>query len=137
MRKNEETQATKWIHLTGSVLIGGVLALGVCLIILFVCSVCISKGVLNNQAMIQYTIAGCVIGGFSGATLSIYRVRAKTLVVGVFTACIQFLLILLTGFLIYPDISVVEHGLGIAAGCLAGGALAGFLLGKPKKKRRK
>ena len=137
MRKNEEDQATRLIRSMGSVLIGGIFALGISLIILFICSIGISGGWLSNQSMIQYTIAACVVGGFFGALLSVLRVRSKTLIIGVVTACVQFLLILSIGFLMYPEISVSNHGIGIAAGCLAGGAIAGFLGGKPKKKRRK
>ena len=137
MHKNEEDQAAKLIQMMGSILLGGMAALAVSLFILFLCSICISAGLLSNRAMMQYTVAGCVIGGFAGGLFAVARVRAKTLLIGLGAACIQFFLILTIGFLVYSGVSISEHGIGIAAGCLAGGALAGFLGGKPKKKRRK
>ncbi len=137
MRKNEEDQAAKLIQTMGSVLLGGVLSIGISFVVLFLCSIGISSGWLNNRAMMQYTIGSCVIGSFSGAMLSIIRVRSKTLIIGLITSCIHYLLILTVGFLMFPSISVAEHGVVIAAGCLSGGVIAGFLGGKPKKKRRK
>ena len=137
MHKNEDNQTVKLIHTMSSVLVGGVFGLGICLIILFLCSMGISSGWLNNRSMMQYTVAGCVIGGFGGALFSILRVRAKTLIIGLLASCIQFLLILTIGFLMYPGITLSQNGAGIAVGCLAGGVVAGFLGGKPKKKRRK
>ena len=137
MRKNEEDQTAKLVQSMGSILVGGIVSLGISIIILFLCSIGISSGWLNNQRMMQYTIGACVIGGFCGATFSVLRVRSKRLFVGLLASCIQFLLILSVGFLAFPAVSVAEHGAGIATGCLVGGVLAGFLGGKPKKKRRK
>ena len=137
MRKNEDDQTAKAVKTMSGILIGGIIALGICLIILFLCSIGVSSGWLNNHAMMQYTIGGCVIGGFFGAIYSVLRVRSKKLVIGILTSCIQLLLILSIGILMYPGITLSEHGAGIAVGCFAGGILAGFLSGKPKKKRRK
>jgi len=137
MRKNEEDQAAKLFRTIGSVLLGGIFSLAICLFVLFLCSIGISSGWLNERALMQYTIGSCVIGGFCGALLSIVHIREKTLIMGILTSCIQLLLILSIGFLLFPSISLHEHGAGIAAGCLAGGVIAGFLGSKPKKKRRK
>ena len=137
MRKNEEEQAAKLVRSMGRILTGGVLSLGISIIILFLLSIGISSGLLNDRTMPQCTIVSCVIGGLGGAIFSIHYVREKTLFVGLLTSCIQFLLILSIGFLMYPAISLSEHGASIAGGCIVGGVLAGFLGGKPKKKRRK
>lgn len=137
MRKNEDDQAVKLVRSMGSILVGGALSLVISLTILFLCSIGISSGWLNNRVMLQYTVGSCVIGGFTGAMFSVFCVRSKTLFVGLTNACIQFLLILSIGFLMFREISVAEQGAGIALGCLAGGILAGFLGGKPNKKRRK
>ena len=136
MRKNEDDQAVKLVQSMGIILVGGVLSLGVCLILLFLCSMGISSGWLNNRAMMQYTIGCCLVGGFSGAMFSVFRVRSKTLFVGLLTSCILFLLILSVGFLTFPEISLSQQGPSIAVGCLIGGILAGFMGSKPKKKRR-
>lgn len=137
MRKNEEEQAVKLVRSMGSILIGGVCSLGICFVILLFCSIGISCGWLGDRLMMQYTIGSCIIGSFCGAMFSVLHVRSKTLFVGLLTSFVLFLLILSIGFLSYPRVSMSEHGMGIAAGCMVGGILAGFLGGKPKKKRRK
>lgn len=137
MRKKEEDSAVKLMRATSSVLLGGAIALAICLLILFLCSMGISSGFLDDHAMVQYTIAGCVIGSFGGGFYAVMHIRSKTLLVGLGASAIQFLLILTIGFLMYPGISAAQNGIGVAAGCFAGGAIAGILGGKPKKKRRK
>ena len=137
MRKNEEDQAAKLIQMMGSILLGGMAALAVSLFILFLCSICISAGLLSNRAMMQYTVAGCVIGGFAGGLFAVARVRAKTLLIGLGAACIQFFLILTIGFLFFTKSSIENHGVLLVLGSLIGGALAGTVGGKRKKKRRK
>ena len=137
MRKKEDDHTAKLVKAMGYVLIGGIFALGICLIILFLFSLGVSSGWLNDRFMIHYTIGGCLIGAFCGATYSVIRTQAMTLIIGFLTSCIQFLLILSIGLLMYSDITLSEHGVGIAASCISGGLLAGFLGGKPKKKRRK
>ena len=137
MRRNDEDQAAKLVRSMGRILTGGLLSLGISIIILFLFSIGISSGWLNDRTMPQCTVISCVIGSLGGAVFSIHCVREKKLFVGLLTSCIQFLLILSIGFLMYPGTSLSEHGASIAGGCIVGGLLAGFLGAKPKKKRRK
>lgn len=137
MRKNEEEQGAKLIRFTGGIILGGVLALLVCLAILLICSVGISGGWMSDRHMMQYTLAGCVLGSLAGGMFAVLRCRTRTLLVGLGVGCVFFLLLLTIGFLFYPGISVETHGLGLLCASLAGGALAGLLGGKQKKKRRK
>ena len=137
MRKNEDDRTATLIRTIGTVLVGGIISLGICMMMLLLCSIGISSGLLNNRAMVQYTVGSCIICSFLGAMYSVYRVRSRTLFVGVLTSCVLFLLIISIGFLMFPETSLSDHGAEIAAGCFAGGILAGFLGGKPKKKRRK
>ena len=137
MRKNEEEQGAKLIRFMTSILLGGVLALAVCLIFLFLCSVGISKGWISDRFMVQCTLAGCVLGGLIGGVFAVRRCRARTLVVGLCTGAVLFLLLLTAGLLFYPGMSIENRGIGLLCACVIGGALAGLLGGKPKKKRRK
>ena len=50
---------------------------------------------------------------------------------------ILFLLLLTAGFLFYESADLRNGGLGLLLSCGCGGALAGVLGGKPKKKRRR
>lgn len=137
MRKNEEEQSAKLIRFMSSILLGGVLALAVCLVFLFLCSIGISSGWVGDRFMVQYTLAGCVLGSLIGGIFAVRRCRTRTLVVGLCAGVVLFLLLLTVGLLFYPGMSVENRGVGLLCGCLFGGALAGLLGGKPKKKRRK
>lgn len=137
MRKNEEEQGAKLIRFMSSILLGGVLALAICLTFLFLCSIGIAKGWVSNRFMVQYTLAGCVLGCLIGGMFAVLRCRTKTLLVGLGVGVVLFLLLLTIGLVFYPGMSVEKRGIGLLCACLFGGALAGLLGGKPKKKRRK
>ena len=137
MQRREEDQGAKLVRFMSNILLGGIAALLVCLVVLFLCAVGISGGWLNDRHMVQYTIAGCVIGCLAGGLFAVLRCRARTLLVGLGVGGVFFLLLLTVGLLFYPDMSMGEQGVGLLCGALFGGALAGFLGGKPKKKRRK
>ncbi len=137
MRKNEEEQGAKLVRFMSGILLGGVLALLVCLAILLICSAGISGGWLSDRHMVQYTFAACALGSLMGGAFAVARCRAKTLLVGLGEGGVLFLLLLTIGLLFYPGMSVEERGLGLLCACLAGGALAGLFGGKTKKKRRK
>ena len=74
MRKTEEDQGAKLVRAMTGVLLGGGLALVVCLVFLLICSVGISGGWVEEDLMYQLSVVGCVIGGFSGG---IFAVRQK------------------------------------------------------------
>lgn len=137
MRKNEEEQGAKLVRCMGGVLLGGALALAVCLLFLFLCSVGISSGWISDRLMVQCTLAGCALGGLAGGFCAARRCRSRTLLAGLGAGAVLFLLLLTIGLLFYPGMSVENRGAGLLCACLAGGALAGLLGGKPKKKRRK
>jgi putative membrane protein (TIGR04086 family) len=137
MGKKEEEQASALVRLMSGILLGGALALLVCLAVLLICSVGISGGWIGEGNMTQVTLAGCVLGSFVGGLLAVSRSRTRRLLVGLGAGCVFFLLLLLIGVLFYPDVSVDGRGLGLLCASLVGGALAGLLGGRGKKKRRK
>lgn len=137
MRKKEEEQGAKVLRYMSCVLLAGVVALLTCFVFFCLCSFLISSGWIGSEHMIEYTIAVCVISSFLGGTFSISRYRAKTLLVGVGTGIVLFLLLLTVGFLFFKSVSLENHGVGLFCASLFGGALAGLLGGKQKKKRRK
>lgn len=137
MRKNEEDQSAKLVRYVLDVLLGGAVALLVCFLFLLAASFGISRGWLGEELMYQLTIVGCVLGGFIGGVVAVGRCRSRTLIVGLLVGAVLFLLMLTVGLLFYDNIAPEEGGLGLLCGALCGGAAAGILGGKPKKKRRK
>lgn len=137
MRKTEEDQGAKLVQAMAGVLLGGVLALAVCLVFLFLCSIGISGGWLDEGLMYQMTVVGCVIGGFAGAVAAVRKCGTRALIVGLLTGGVFFLLLLTAGVLLFEDMSLENGGLGLLCGGLCGGAAAGILGTKPRKKKRK
>lgn len=137
MRKNEEEQGARLIRYMLDILLGGVAALITCFLFLLLASVAISRGWLSEELMYQLTIVGCVLGGFVGGALAVSRSRSRTLIVGLLVGVVFFLLLLTVGLLAYGSAIPEEGGLGLLCGALCGGAAAGIVGGKPKKKRRK
>lgn len=135
--KREEDQGTKLVRYVLDVLLGGAAALLSCFVFLFLASFAISRGWLGEGLMYQLTIVGCVVGAFVGGAIAVGRARSRTLIVGLLVGAVLFLLMMTVGLLFYGSIAPEEGGLGLLFGALCGGAAAGILGGKPKKKRRK
>ena len=137
MRKTEEDQGTRLVRAMTNILLGGVVALAVCLMFLFLCSIGISGGWLQEGLMYQMAVVSCVIGGFAGAMPAVRRCGSRALIVGLAVGAVFFLLLLTVGVLLFESMSLEAGGLGLLCGGLCGGAAAGLMGSKPKKKRRK
>ena len=137
MRKPEEDQGTRLVRAMTNILLGGVVALAVCLMFLFLCSIGISGGWLQEGLMYQMAVVSCVIGGFAGAMTAVRRCGSRALIVGLAVGAVFFLLLLTVGVLLFESMSLEAGGLGLLCGGLCGGAAAGLMGSKPKKKRRK
>lgn len=137
MRKTEEDQGTRLVRAMTNILLGGVVALAVCLMFLFLCSIGISGGWLQEGLMYQMAVVSCVIGGFAGAMTAVRRCGSRALIVGLAVGAGFFLLLLTVGVLLFESMSLEAGGLGLLCGGLCGGAAAGLMGSKPKKKRRK
>ena len=137
MRKTEEDQGTRLVRAMTNILLGGVVALAVCLMFLFLCSIGISGGWLQEGLMYQMAVVSCVIGGFAGAMTAVRRCGSRALIVGLAVGAVFFLLLLTGGVLLFESMSLEAGGLGLLCGGLCGGAAAGLMGSKPKKKRRK
>ena len=142
MRKTEEDQSAKLVRVITGVLLGGVLALGVCLVFLFLCAVGVSGGRLSEDLMDRLAIVGCVVGGFAGGIFAVRRCGAGPLLAGLAAGAVLFLLLLTIGSLCFENVPLGAGGIGRLWASLCGGAAAGLLgSGKkkaaPRKKRRK
>ena len=77
------------------------------------------------------------LGARGGGLLAVRQGRGRSLLMGFGAGLILFLLLLTAGFLFYESADLRNGGLGLLLSCGCGGALAGVLGGKPKKKRRR
>ena len=137
MRKTEEDQGTRLVRAMTNILLGGVVALAVCLMFLFLCSIGISGGWLQEGLMYQMAVVSCVIGGFAGAMTAVRRCGSRALIVGLAVGAVFFLLLLTVGVLLFESMSLEAGGLGLLCGGLCVGEAAGLMGSKTKKKRRK
>ena len=137
MRKNEGT-AVPVAMMTGS-LLGGALAAAITMVLLLICSAAISAGVLAEKLELHVTIASCVIGSFFGGRLTCRRWGSRMLLAGLSAGAVFFMLLFTVSLVGYDTTDVGGAGIGVAAGCLCGGAAADLLgrgRGGGKKKKR-
>ena len=92
---------------------------------------------LGQGMMDSAVMAACALGALAGGLLAVRQGRGRSLLMGFGAGLILFLLLLTAGFLFYESADLRNGGLGLLLSCGCGGALAGVLGGKPKKKRRR
>ena len=141
MAKREEDQGARLIRCGMGVLLGGVLGVALCCLFLLGCAAAVSGGLAGEELGYQFTVVGCVLGGFGGGVLAVKRCGGG-LLTGLGTGAVFFLLLLTAGALFYQSVTVRAGGAGLLCGALCGGAAAGLLSGgrgtkTPRKKRRK
>lgn len=134
MGKAEE-RGTNAVQMATGVLLGGLLALGVALMVLLLGAVAVSNGVWKEDSAPQLTAAACVLGSFIGGLLACSKWREGRLLGGLSAGVVCYLLILAVGLLMSDGAELGVQALIELAGCLCGGALAGMLGGRRKKKR--
>ncbi len=137
MGKVDEEQGTWYLRAMVQVLIGAVIAAVVSLLILFVCATLISRGTLSRDHTGVMSVCACVAGSLVGGLTAVTRCKSRSLIVGLLTGLVLFLLLLTVGLAVYHSVAIEEGGLPLGCGCLCGGALAGLFGARPKKKRRK
>ena len=141
MGKREEDQGARLIRCGTGVLLGGVLALAICCLFLLGCAAAVSGGLAGEELGYQFTVVGCVLGGFGGGVFAVKRCGGG-LLAGLGAGTVLFLLLLTVGALCFESMSLQAGGIGLLCGALCGGAAAGLLSGGRKtktarKKRRK
>lgn len=137
MRKTDEEQGAWALRCMTQVLIGALVAVMVSLLFLFVCALLISGGHLTQNHTGVFSVCACVLGSLVGGVTAVSRCKGRSLIVGLLTGAVLFLILLTVGLLLYKSVAVEEGGLPLGCGCLCGGVLAGLFGARPKKKRRK
>ncbi len=136
MGKREEEPGKALIRCACGVLLGGAVAFAVSLLLLVVASGAISAGVMGEEIGGRVTVGACVLGSFCGGIAAVRRCGRRALVVGLATGAVYFLLLLTIGALAFGSVPQEGRGAVILCAALCGGAAAG-LLGRREKKRRK
>ena len=140
MKKKErrpKEMGSQWLNAMCEVLKGGVLAGVVTILVLLICAVLVSVGLVPVEAMYGAVLAACALGAFAGGIYAVRHVEGRSLLAGLGVGVVLFLLLLTAGFIVYQGASVANGGAGILCACLCGGAIPGLLARKPKKKRRR
>lgn len=140
MKKKErrpKEMGSQWLNAMCEVLKGGVLAGVVTILVLLICAVLVSVGLVPVEAMYGAVLAACALGAFAGGIYAVRHVEGRSLLAGLGVGVVLFLLLLTAGFIVYQGASVANGGAGILCACLCGGAIPGLLGRKPKKKRRR
>ena len=135
--KKPEDSGGTWIAVMCELLKGGLAAVLAALLVLGACSLLVSGGVISEHAMDRSVLAACVLGSLIGGLIAVRRIGRSPLLVGVGVGGILFLLLLSVGALLFEDASVSNGGGMILPSCLCGGAMAGILSSRPKKKRKR
>lgn len=127
MRKTQEESGTRLLQSGKAALIGGALALAVCLVLLLAASFGISQGWLSTDLGDRITVVSCVLGSFAGGLWSARRAPTGALLAGLASGAVLFLLLLTLGLLIFESASFENGALGLLCASLCGGAAAGAL----------
>ena len=140
MKKKErrpKEMGSQWLNAMCEVLKGGVLAGVVTILVLLICAVLVSVGLVPVEAMYGTVLAACALGAFAGGIYAVRHVEGRSLLAGLGVGVVLFLLLLTAGFIVYQGASVANGGAGILCACLCGGANSRLLGRKAQKKRRR
>ena len=135
--KRQEEKGSAWVNVSGALAKGSAVALGLVLLILMGCAAAVSFRWIGQQGMERCAVLACVVGSLAGASVSMRHNREWAMALGIGTGGILFLLLLALGVLLYENAPVTSGIPGIFCACLCGGAMAGILGRKAKKKRRR
>jgi len=137
--RKEGEQGSRFVSMAVGSLLGGAAAAVIVLVLLLACAAAISSGALAEELELHVTIAACVVGSFCGGQIAKKRWGCKPLLAGLSAGAVFFLILLTISLVGFGAADISGSGLGVMAGCLCGGAIAGLLSrggGKKKKKKR-
>lgn len=135
--KKPDEPGAVWLGTMCRLLKGGALAVVTAALGLVVCALLVSGGMVGERLMGRGVLAICVVSSLVGGLVAVRRLERATLLAGLGVGGILFLLLLTAGFLLYEDASISNGGVPILIACCCGGAIAGVLGGRPRKKRKR
>lgn len=119
------------------VLIGSLIALLVCLVLLFPASALVLAGVFDESLSGVIIIVVTLIGSFIGGMFSAKRVGERTLFVGITEGILLILWFGVIGILFFESFIPSENGLGLLLATVAGGVLGAMAASSGRSSRTK
>lgn len=119
------------------VLIGSLIALLVCLVLLFPASALVLAGVFDESLSGVIIIVVTLIGSFIGGMFSAKRVGGRTLFVGITEGILLILWFGVIGILFFESFIPSENGLGLLLATVAGGVLGAMVASSGRSSRTK
>lgn len=118
------------------VLKAGMVAVALAVILLLIGSVLISTGMLPESWMGGSVMAAYVLSSMFGGLFGVKRIKKRTLLVGLASGLIMFLMLAIMGAL-WSGGDIDGANCAVVVGsCLCGGGIAGVLGGTSHRKRR-
>ncbi len=137
-KKRQEEQGTAaWMSVMLDLLRGGALGTAVSVLTLAVLALLVSGGMMSI-AMGEHAVVGaCLLGGLAGGIFAAARRKSGALPIGVCAGAVMFLLLLTAGTVMYGTAPGVGEMGTVGGACLCGGGVAGTLMSRPKKRKRR
>ena len=133
--RNEDVKRGNPGQMGLGVAVGSAVAVAVELLVLLLGAAAISGGVLQESAQLQLVALACVLGGLVGGLVCACRWPARKLLGGLAAGGVNFLLLWLVSLARGGGQILEVRSLVVLACCVCGGALAGLMCLKVRKKR--
>jgi len=117
-----------------AVLLGGMIALGVCCLLLLMASILVATGMIPERMMPSICMILCGFCSLMGGRFAVTRGDGPPLLLGVLSGMVMCILILMIGYMGYQQPNMAEGNCWIPLAALIGGAVAG--LAQPAKKSK-
>ena len=134
MRKNVDKRSSPNVLLNTGV--GGLTGFMSSMILLLIIAVLTSMGKIPEKYMREVTVLACGIGALIGSYSSSKRQRGKTLITGIGSGAVMFLLTLLLSVFIKSKALAGQFAPVILITIIIGGILGGVLSAVPQKIKR-
>ena len=116
---------------------GAVIGAAAAILLLIPCALLISAGVLKESFSGGCVLAACLVGGAVGGGYAVRTLGNRPLPAALGTSLLFFLLLAAAGALVCGGTELELYGLREGIASLGGGAIAGFLVKRPNKKRKR
>ena len=133
--RNEDVKRGNPGQMGLGVAVGSAVAVAVELLVLLLGAAAISGGVLQESAQLQLVALACVLGGLVGGLVCACRWPARKLLGGLAAGGVNFLLLWLVSLARGGGQILEVRSLVVLSCCVCGGALAGLMCLKVRKKR--